>query len=222
MSILDFLARRTDGRAAPIPTDFDRAEFFNVCRDGIMGPTLSDNEVSGTEAILDAVSGLPVSWVAYALATAWHETAHSMQPIRERGGPAYFHRMYDIEGHRPALARKMGNRNPGDGARYCGRGYVQLTWRRNYVLAGQKLGQPLEAQPEIAMRPDVAAAILRHGMVEGWFTGKGFRHYLPSTGLANRPAFTAARQIINGMDKAALIAGYALDFQRALQKGGWK
>lgn len=231
MGLLDFFTRRMDGRAEPmdmalpLPPEADGpcdlAVFFDVCRKGVMGPVLTDGEVKGAEAILSAMAGTPLSWCAYALATAWHETAHTMQPIREMGGPAYLHRMYDIEGRRPALAKKMGNTMPGDGARFCGRGYVQLTWRVNYRKAGEKLGQPLEAKPDMAMRPDMAAAILREGMSEGWFTGKAFRHFLPDKGPATKPQFTEARRIINGLDKAALIAGYALEFQAALKKAGW-
>lgn len=199
----------------------DKAKFFDACRKGVMGPTLDGNEVSGAEAILEAMAGVPLSWCAYALATAWHETAHTMQPIREFGGPAYLTRMYDVTGQRPSLAKSMGNTVPGDGPRYCGRGYVQLTWRSNYRRAGEALGYPLEGNPELAMRRDIAAAIMRRGMTEGWFTGKSFKSFLPETGPASRDGFKAARRIINGTDKAELIAGYAMQFQAALQAGGW-
>lgn len=199
----------------------NRKTFFDACRGGIMGPTLDGDEVSGAESILDAMAGAPLAYTAYALATAWHETAHTLQPIREFGGPAYLTRMYDVTGQRPALARANGNVNPGDGVRYCGRGYVQLTWRANYRRAGEKLGYPLEGNPELAMRKDIAALILRRGMEEGWFTGKAFDHFLPPSGPAPMPAFVEARRIINGKDKAALIAGYAMQFQAALQIAGW-
>ena len=199
----------------------DRKAFFDHCRRGVMGPTLDGDEVSGAEAILDAMAGAPLTWTAYALATAWHETAHTLQPIREFGGPAYLRRMYDVEGQRPDLARKMGNVNPGDGVRYCGRGYVQLTWRVNYRKAGEALGYPLEGNPELAMRRDIAAQIMRRGMTEGWFTGRKFADWLPQTGTADRPAFVSSRKIINGSDKADLIATYALQFQAALVAGGW-
>lgn len=195
--------------------------FFDACRKGVMGPTLDGGEVSGAGAIIDAMASAPLADTAYALATAWHETAHTMQPIREFGGTAYLRRMYDVEGQNPARARKMGNVTPGDGPRYCGRGYVQLTWRSNYRKAGEKLGYPLEGNPELAMRPDIAAQIMRRGMAEGWFTGKSFRSYLPAEGPATLAEFKAARRIINGTDKADLIAGYAVQFQAALAAGGW-
>lgn len=199
----------------------NRQAFFDSCRKGVMGPTLDADEVSGAEAILDAMAGAPLAYTAYALATAWHETAHTMQPIREFGGTAYLKRMYDITGQRPKLAKGMGNTVPGDGVRYCGRGYVQLTWRANYRRAGEKLGYPLEGNPELAMRKDIAAQIMRRGMEEGWFTGKAFSHFLPADAPANRTAFMNARRIINGRDKEALIADYAVEFQAALVAGGW-
>lgn len=200
----------------------DNAAFFNACRNGVMGPTLDADEVSGAEAILKAMDGAPLANCAYALATSWHETAHTMQPVKEYGGPSYFFRMYDPQGQRPALAKANGNVHPGDGAKYFGRGYVQLTWRANYRRAGQRLGLNLEAQPELALDPTVAALILRRGMDEAWFTGKGFSDYMPASGPANRGQFIKARRIINGTDKSDLIAGSATAFQSALMAGGWQ
>lgn len=200
---------------------FDKAKFFEVCRDGVMGPTLDNDEVSGAETILEAMAGSPLAYCAYALATAWHETAHSMQPINEFGGNAYFTRMYDVNGQRPTLARQNGNAYPGDGVLFHGRGYVQLTWRSNYRKAGEKTGYPLEGNPDLAMRPDIAAQIMRSGMEAGWFTGKAFKDYLPANGPASLGNFLSARRIINGTDRADMIAGYAVKFQDALLAGGW-
>ena len=53
----------------------------------------------------------------------------------------------------------LGNTQPGDGVRYKGRGYIQLTGRANYRHYGEKLGVDLEGQPELAKRPDIAAAV---------------------------------------------------------------
>jgi putative chitinase len=198
----------------------NRKIFFDQCRAGLLGPTLDATEVSGTNAVLDAIEGLPLSWQAYALATAYHETAHTMQPIMERGGPKYFTRMYDVTGQRPALARSMGNTTAGDGPKYCGRGYVQLTWKSNYERASRRFNHDMLGDPDLAMRPDVAALIMRSGMVEGWFTGKSFSTYLPASGGADTSQYRVARRIINGTDKAALIADYASRFQAYLQKAG--
>jgi putative chitinase len=206
--------------AALAASPFDKAAFFAVLRGTSLRHQRSE-QVDGTELLLEKLSRLRLSWVAYALATTWHETAATMQPILEKGGPSYFKRMYDPEGTRPHVARALGNILPGDGVRFAGRGYVQLTGRTNYDRAARATGYPLVGNPDLAMRPDIAAEILRAGMVEGWFTGRKFASALPDD-LGTRAQFREARRIINGTDRADKIASYALDFQAALIAGGWE
>jgi putative chitinase len=222
-------------QAAPVkPTTTDLtnpAAFFDACRDKQLLGKLSQSEVDGVSAILAACghAGWSIGDTAYALGTAFHETAGTMQPIKEYGGPTYFKRMYDIEGARPAKARELGNLSPGDGAKYCGRGYVQLTGRKNYTKADKKLhdlgilqpGESLVDNPELAMRAPVAAAIMVYGMREGWFTGRDLDDDIPRSGLATLEQFVRSRDIINGTDKADQIAREAMAFQAALQAGGW-
>lgn len=196
------------------------AFFAELRKSEAMGPTLSAEEVSGCEAILTACKSWRLSWAAYGLATAHLETAGTMQPIKEYGGQAYFRKMYDIEGARPAKARELGNLIPGDGAKYAGRGYVQLTGKANYTKASTVLGHDLVSNPDLAMRPDIAAAIMAQGMEQGWFTGKKLSDYLPSD-LGTVDQFKSARRIINGQDRALDIARTAMEFQRALTTGGW-
>lgn len=196
--------------------------FFSSLRDGLLGPTLSPQEVDGCNAVLKAMEGAPLAWTAYALATAYHETASTMQPIKEYGGDSYFTRMYDVTGARSAKAVAMGNTCAGDGPKYCGRGYVQLTWKSNYKRAGDKCGVDLVANPDKAMDAGIAAKILRSGMEEGWFTGKKFGDYLPSKGRATSGQYAYARYIINGSDKAQRIADHAKKFEAALEAGGWQ
>lgn len=186
---------------------FDAAAFFAQVRTEF--GSLNQGQVDGFNTLLAALKKWPVSWVAYALSTTWHETAATMLPIKEMGGNTYFKRMYDIEGDRPAKARELGNTRPGDGALYAGRGYVQLTGRLNYARYG------LENRPDDAMKPDVAAMILKDGMEKGRFTGRKLADYLPGD-------YVNARRIINGLDKAQMLAGYAEKFERALRAGGWK
>lgn len=195
--------------------------FFDGVRAGLLGPTLDEGEVTGCQSILEACAGFPVAWTAYALGTAYHETAHTMLPIKEYGGDKYFFRRYDIEGQNPSLAKRLGNTMPGDGAKFAGRGYVQITGRANYKRAGEKLNINLLGDPDLAMNKDVAARIMREGMRDGWFTGKSLADYLTTSGPAGRAQFASARRIINGTDKAQLIAGYAMDFQNALIAAGW-
>lgn len=175
-------------------------------------------QVSGMDFLLDAWEAGPdtdLRWLAYALATAFHETDRTMQPVRERGGADYFFRMYDPASplsNRAALARRMLAR-PGDGVLFYGRGHVQLTWRENYRRAGALAGQPLEAEPDLALQPAVSARVMFAGMRAGLFTGKRFAHYFPDGGLAD---WINARRIINGLDRAEDVAGYAQAFYRAL------
>lgn len=203
------------------------AAFFASVRAGLLGPTLDESEVEGCEAILKAMEGAPLSHAAYALATAFLETASTMQPVAEANWltqaqrERYFFRMYDIGGARPGVARSLGNTTPGDGVKFAGRGYVQLTGRRNYRIAGEEIGLDLLLTPSAAMIPAAAALIMRGGMDEGWFTGKKFTDYLKPGGPAVRSQFVAARRIINVQDRAHDIAGFALQFQAALQAGGW-
>ena len=121
----------------------DRAAFFPVVRRDIFHGHLTQAQVDGMNFILDTWDKSAFTdfrWLAYMLGTAYHETAATMQPIKEYGSVAYFTRMYDVRGRRPDTARRMGNTKPGDGAKYCGRGYVQLTWKSNYDRAGHLLG----------------------------------------------------------------------------------
>jgi predicted chitinase len=194
----------------------DAAAFFNAVR-GVLWPKLTADQVSGCETIMAACAGkMPLSWAAYALATAYHETAYTMQPIRERGGDAYLSK-YDTG----ELAARLGNtpEADGDGIKYAGRGYVQLTGAANYRRASAELSAPLFEEPDLALKPDIAAQVLVRGMMEGWFTGKSLNDFIPTA--ATLAHFTNARRIINGADKAAEIAGYAVKFQSALTKGGW-
>jgi len=195
----------------------DRKRFFAAMRSGrLLGPVLDQSEVDGCDAILDAMDGAPVNWTAYALATAYLETAHTMRPIKEIGGGKYYFRMYDLGGNRPEVARELGNIHPGDGAKYPGRGYVQLTGRGNYERAAIKLRIDLAGSPERALEPQVAADVMRLGMTEGWFTGKGFADFLPPDAAVTLTDFTRARRIINRQDRAAEIARYAATFLAAL------
>ena len=77
----------------------------------------------------------------------------SFEPINEFGGDEYFRKHYEGRSD-------LGNTKPGDGARFHGRGFIQLTGRSNYRSYGQKLGLPLENQPELALEPEVAARLL--------------------------------------------------------------
>jgi putative chitinase len=205
---------------------FDRKVFFERVRGKPFGGTLTQAQVDGLNALLDADekygAETSIPQFSYMLATAHLETGATMQPIKEYGGTAYFTRMYDIKGERPAKAKELGNLQSGDGAKYCGRGYVQLTGRTNYARATKELRAmgfdvDLVAKPDDAMRPDVAAAILFAGMEQGWFTGKTLDQTIDDLVDGDERAdFIQARRIINGTDRAAAIADTAEQFLSAL------
>lgn len=190
-------------------TAFHAGAFFTAVRRP--RGNLKQAQIDGINAVLTAAIGAPLTHAAYMLATAWHETNTTMQPVRE----AYW------------LSEDWRRKN----LRYWpwyGRGYVQLTWEANYRKADKecaavgmcKPGQIL-ATPDKAMEPAIAAFIMRRGMDEGWFTGVTLRKILPKTGGASREQYMDARTIINARDKADLIEDYAQDFEDALQAGGW-
>lgn len=194
--------------------------FWNALRaHKIMGAAIEHSEVDGIVTLLSAMgdAGWGRRFTAYGLATAHHETAGTMRPIHEYGSKEYLRNNYDVTGRRPAYARRMGNLQAGDGVRYAGRGYVQLTWRNNYLHAGTALGRDLVNTPDDAMRPDVAAEIMTYGMAGGWFTGKKLSDYIKE----DRCDFVGARAVINGSDKAALIANNADKFLGCLTAGAW-
>ena len=192
----------------------DRKAFFDELRGGLFPDGLKQEQVDRIGALLDAFdnAGWPLAHAAYALATAHHETAQ-WKHLRELGGAPYFKRMYDKDGARPKVAADLGNTVAGDGAKFFGRGFVQLTGRRNYTNAGRAIGLDLLKEPELAADPDTAARILIWGMATGAYTGKANRDYLSK----DPPDYLGARRIINGTDKASLIAGYAKQFEAALK-----
>jgi putative chitinase len=77
--------------------------------------------------------------------------------MKEKGGGLDF-KKYDPKVN-PRKAKILGNTKPGDGARYHGRGYIQLTGRDNYKRAGLSLGLPLEQNPEMVEQPEIAAQV---------------------------------------------------------------
>jgi len=183
-----------------------RSAFYSSVRPMFHG-ILSQQQVDGIEALLAATEGLPITFRAYLMATAAHETDQTMQPITEYGGRKYFEK-YDTG----KLAKALGNTPAadGDGYTYRGRGYVQLTGRANYAKAGDALGLDMLRKPDLALQPSVAALILVRGCCDGWFTGKKLADYLPGD-------YRGARRVVNGLDKADLIAGYAREFEAALR-----
>ena len=191
----------------------DRDFFFAAVRDSLFEGSMDRAEVDGCNMILDAWEKLApnadLRWIAYSLATAYLETAYTMQPIREIG-----------EGRSHAYPGGYGEPAGPDGQVYYGRGLVQLTWLRNYQHATSVLkahdvlgpNDDLVKDPDLALRMDVACAVLVFGMTGGWFTSRKLSDFFAPT-TSN---WIDAREIINGHDRAEEIAGYAKLFDAAL------
>ena len=168
--------------------------FFEHIRTALLGGKMSQQFVDGCNAIDARFTGQSVQEKSYALATAYHESAHTMAAIMERGPRAYFNK---YEGR-----ADLGNIHKGDGYLFRGRGLAQITGRRNYTLFG------IHNKPDDALKLDVAVEILYKGMTEGVFTGRKLSDYFGTK--KNDPV--GARHIINGNDKDLLIAGYYRTF----------
>lgn len=196
----------------------DKSKFFASIRRELFDGALTPQQVYRIEVLLDAciAAGWPFAFTSYALATAHHETAN-WSVMKEKGGDAYFKRKYDKAGERPAKAKELGNVEAGDGVKFAGRGYVQLTGRSNYTKAGKALGLDLLKEPGKVEEPTIAAKVLIWGMSTGAYTGKANRDYL----IKSPPDYVNARRIINGTDKASMIATYAKEFQAALVGSGY-
>ena len=185
------------------------AAFFDAVRSSLFGGKLSQAQVNGFNAIFDA-------WtiygdgdrrkLAYILATAYHETARTMAPVRETLAST------DAKAKERLTKAWKAGKMPQVKADYwsggyLGRGFVQLTHKANYQKAQDVTGHPLVKNPGLAMEPTVAALILVKGMMQGWFTGKK---------LADYDGFTSMRRVVNGTDRALTIAQYAQAFLEAL------
>lgn len=201
---------------------FDRKIFFDSVRPSLFGGSLTQQQVDGMEAILTGWEELPEltdrRWLAYMLATTYHETSKTMWPIEEYG---------------KGQGSSYGKPDPTTGQTYYGRGFVQLTWRENYARGTKELGltgtDDLEWHASQALDLDIAADIMFRGMVEGWFrkSSDGKPQTLPRYFSNTKDDPYTAREIING-DKTKvpswsggvsignLIKGYHAKFLPAL------
>ncbi|MGL5936170.1 MAG: hypothetical protein ACRCZI_11190 [Cetobacterium sp.] len=192
---------------------FDRARFF-ADFPGRTGLRLTPERQRGLDFLLGAIERDPLITVirhaAYLLATIRHETWHKFAPIREVRAKA------GTDAH--ALQERYWHTG------FYGRGYVQITWRRNYAAAGALLKGRVVAgrtigdgsflnDPALALNPEAAYAIASSGMATGMFTGRRFADYIND----GRTDYTRARRIINGLDHAEEVAAMAQQFELLLR-----
>ena len=184
---------------------FHRKTFFDNYR-RLFNTTLRQSQVDGIQALLGFIEEdanmADVRWVAYLMATIKHECADRWRPIEEfSSGRQYCGRA------------DLGNTQAGDGPRFKGRGYVQITGRANYKRLGKLLGVDLVSSPLRALEPSISYKIASLGMRKGLFTGKKLADHIHGSTCDYRNA----RRNINALDRANLIKGYAMHLEAALR-----
>lgn len=194
------------GMGAPDKLDLIGPASYTALIESALGrPLKKDHDFTTKQGTVEAIIWeckaqklmLKTQW-AYVIATVEHETDNTFQPIEEYGNSAYFTRLYEGRAD-------LGNTVKGDGARFRGRGYVQITGRRNYKLYSDKMGIDLLKNPHLAKVPNVALFILVDGFKNGRFTGHSLERYIH----AAKTDFVGARRCINGNDRAGYIAQIA-------------
>lgn len=132
--------------------------------------------------VVEALASLkiddPATEIA-AIATIGTE-GYTFAPERQPGSEGYFRRMYEFK-------RSLGNTEPGDGARYCSRGFLPILGRSEYAQYGKLIGADLVADPDLALEPAHAARILAYA-----FMLKG----VPKA--ANADDWVKVRRLVNG------------------------
>ena len=190
--------------------------FFDAIRRRLFKRGLRQEQVDGINGILRAFvthgDGRDKT-LAYALATAYHETGRKMAPVREGFAKT------DAGARRIVRHRKYGKAEPPYGHVYYGRGQVQLTWKENYRRSSADAGVDLVRYPDKALDPVIGARILIKGLLGGRWNGrgKGIAHYLPDRG---RDDLKNARRTVNITDKWQPIGGYYSHFLAAIREAG--
>lgn len=197
----------------------NRSAFYASLRrrgSGVFGTSISQQQVTGIEGILDAFvthgDGRDKT-LAYALATAYHETGARMVPVREGFAKD------DATARRIVAKRAYGQPAGKYGHVYYGRGQVQLTWLPNYDKSSTDAKYDLVAYPDKMLDPVISSRVLIKGLLDGRWNGKGhgIAFYLPTNGPDD---LKNARRTVNITDKWELIGGYYKAFLAAIKEAG--
>lgn len=178
----------------------NRKLFFDGYRQNLdPNKKLDKTEVDAIDSFLDFVDSaynkLTIPQWAYVFASTFHETNATFLPVKE----AYW------------LSEDWRRKN----LRYFpfyGRGFIQITWKENYAKFSKQIGEDFVKNPDLVMVPKYAFKIMIDGFINGSFTGKKITDYINSS----KKDYKGARKCINGVDKAELIASYALKFESIL------
>ncbi len=209
---------------------FNEKRFYEIIRPFFGG--LSQGQVDGINGIIKAfreVGDGDIDTLAYALATAYHETGKQMVPVREgfaktnKGAISAVSKLATKRGADSAPA-KYGKPAGPYGHVYYGRGHVQLTWHHNYKNASKDAGVDLEKYPDLMLDPTISARVLVRGLMDGRWNGKGkdIDFYEGEDDHLSREEAAQARRLVNVQDKALTIAVYFEHFYNALKASGFK
>jgi len=194
----------------------NREAFFAHLRrrdSGVFGTSLSQGQVDGIEALLDAGRDLPLHHIANVLAQVYRETGGRMVPVRETFADSDAQAIARLD-RAWARGQLPWVKSPYWRGGWFGRGQIQLTHESNY----RKFGI---SDPADAMRLDVSARVAVEGMRDGKFTGRKLADYDFPADL-DAPPDNNPRRIVNGRDGTdAEVAGYHRAFAAALEAGGW-
>lgn len=199
----------------------DRQFFFDTVQHSLFKGSLTLAQIEGMNAIFDYwdanLATADRRWLAYILATAFHETAYTMQPVRETLATSDSRAVEILEtafaSGRLSWVKTPYWRPDEDGKSWLGRGLVQLTHRRNYEAMSEVTGIDLVARPDRAMEMVPAVTILIEGMLRGSFAGHRLCDHLNK----EREDWVNARRIVNGTDRAEKLAEYGRAFLAAIR-----
>lgn len=227
---MNWLRSSTKAVDEVVKSTFDKKRFYDIIRP-FFG-TLSQEQVDGMEGIFKAfeeVGDKDIDTLAYALATAYHETGKRMVPVREgfaktdKGARSAVNKLAIKRGPSSAVAKYAKPTGP-YGHVYYGRGHVQLTWHENYKASSKDAGVDLEQFPDKMLDPTISARVLIRGIMDGRWNGrgKGIAYYEGADDKLSREEATEARRLVNIQDKALTIAVYFEHFYNALKASGYK
>jgi len=205
---------RPGGPVVPVKAT-DVAVFFERYERafGTLTQSAMDNLTQLFQYLSKDASAQDVRQVAYVLATIRYETGNSFLPRTEMGTDASLEDRY---GPASPVGPSLGNTSTGDGARYRGRGYLQVTGRNNYQFMGSALNIDLVGHPELAADPQTAYRITSLVMFNGRLTGKKLADYIN----ADKADYYNARHVVDGagLSHASDIADAAVKLEAILRE----
>ncbi|CAH1658791.1 Chitinase class I [Hyphomicrobiales bacterium] len=196
----------------------NRSTFFAYARRSPFGDRLTQQQVDGMTDILDEwdanYSRLPLTYLACYLGQAFRETGGTMAPVRETFATSDKQAMARLEtawtsGKLPSVKTPYWRKG------WFGRGRIQVTHAENYAYAQTKSGLPIFGDRSLMLDSKAELKVSLPGTIEGWWT-RG-KHRMSMYLDRPNPDFEGARRIVNGTDKAKLVATYCEAFLAALK-----